>query len=396
MSGTPTVWLVARREIDERLRSRYIRIVTALSVVLVVAVIVAPSLFHKAAKPATVGLLYPSAQALAPELQRAAIASGVKVRLSDLMSASVAQAQLRQKTLDVALMVTSGQAVAEVRQDIDPTLRAVLQAVVSEEHLRESLAANGLSPTAVAQALTPTPLSVAVLQPAPPDQAAHALAAIIAGVLLYMTIMLYGQAVATGVAQEKTSRTAEVLLAVVRPSRLLAGKVLGIGLVGFAQIGLTVAAGLIANAAVQRAQIPSTVWVLLPSILLWFLLGFTLYAFACAAAGALVARQEELAFVTMPITMLLVVSFLLTYVAVGSPGALWLTVLSFVPPMAPVLMPVRIALTHVPVWQIALSVALTIAAAVLVAATAARIYSFALVRGGAKLSWGEALRLSRP
>jgi ABC-2 type transport system permease protein len=64
--------------------------------------------------------------------------------------------------------------------------------------------------------------------------------------------------------------------------------------------------------------------------------------------------------------------------------------------MAPVLMPVRIALTHVPVWQIALSVALTIAAAVLVAATAARIYSFALVRGGAKLSWGEALRLSRP
>ena len=395
MSGTSTVWLVARREIDERLRSRSIRIVTALSVVLVVAVIVAPSLFHKPAKPAQVALLYPSAQALAPELQRAANASGVRVHLVDLMSGPAARAQLRQKTLDVALIVSSGRAAAEVRQDIDPTLRAVIQAVVSEEHLRESLTAKGLSPAAVAQVLTPTPLTVTALQPAPPDQSAHALAGVVAGLLLYLTIAMYGQAVAQGVAQEKTSRTAEVLLAVVRPSRLLAGKVLGIGLVGFVQIGATVGAGLIANTLVKRAEIPSTVWVLLPMILLWFLLGFALYAFACAAAGALVARQEEIGFVTMPILMILAISFLLMYVAIATPSAWWLTVVSFVPPMAPVLMPVRIALVHVPAWQVALSAALTLGAAGLVAATAARIYSFALVRGGAKLSWGEALRLSR-
>ena len=395
MSGTPTVWLVARREIDERLRSRYIRIMTALSVALVVAVIVAPSLFHKPAKPATVALLGPSTQALAPALQHAASAAGVKVRVSDLASESVARAQIRDKSLDVALGVSDGQELAVVRQDLDPTLRAVLQAVVSEGHLRASLAAHGVSPAAVAQALTPAPLVVVTLQPSPPDQTAHALAAIVAGILLYMSILLYGQAVAQGVAQEKTSRTAEVLLAVVRPSRLLTGKVLGIGLVGFVQIGLTVAAGLIANAVVNRTEIPSTVWVLLPSVLLWFLLGFTLYAFACAAAGALVARQEEIGFVTMPISMFLVGTFLLTYVAVGTPDALWLTVLSFVPPMAPVLMPVRIALTHVPVWQVVLSAALTLAGAAVVAVTAARIYSLALVRSGAKLSWGQALRLSR-
>lgn len=97
----------------------------------------------------------------------------------------------------------------------------------------------------------------------------------------------------------------------------------------------------------------------------------------------------------MPILMFLVISFLLMYVAVATPSAWWLTVVSFVPPMAPVLMPVRIALVHVPAWQVALSAALTLGAAGLVAAMAARIYSFALVRGGAKLSWGEALRLSR-
>ncbi len=395
MSGTSSVWLVARREIDERLRSRTIRIVTAISVVLVLAVIVAPSLFHKPAKPTPVGLVGTSTQALAPALQRAASAAGVKVRLVDLPSVAGAQTDVRSKVLDVALVVSGDRATAQVRQDLDPTLRALLQAVVSETHLRAALVASGLAPSAVSRALTPAPLTVVALNPAPADQTAHSLAAVIAGLLLYMSIAMYGQAVAQGVAQEKTSRTAEVLLAVVRPSRLLAGKVLGIGLVGFVQIGVTVGAGLVANALVKRAEIPSTIWVLLPMVLLWFLLGFALYAFACAAAGALVARQEEIGFVTMPILMILMISFLLMYVAIATPGAWWLTVVSFVPPMAPVLMPVRIALVHVPAWQVALSAALTLAAAVLVAATAARIYSFALVRGGAKLSWGEALRLSR-
>ena len=396
MSGTPSFWLVARREIDERLHSRTIRIVTALSVVLVVAAIVAPALFHKPPKPEAVGLVGPTAQALGPALQHAAGAAGVHVRLADLANASVARARLQQKTLDVVLGVSDGRALAQVRQTLDATSRALLQAVVSEAHLQSALAASGLSPAATARVLAPTPLTVVALEPTPADQSAHALAAVVTGLLLYLTIAMYGQAVAQGVAQEKTSRTAEVLLAIVRPSRLLAGKVLGIGLVGFAQIGLAVGAGLIANVLVKRAEIPSTVWLLLPMVLLWFLLGFALYAFACAAAGALVARQEEIGFVTMPILMILVLSFLLMYVAIATPSAWWLTAVSFVPPMAPVLMPVRMALVHVPAWQVALSAALTLAAAGLVAALAARIYSFALVRGGARLSWGEALRLSRP
>jgi ABC-2 type transport system permease protein len=361
----------------------------------VVAVIVVPSIVHTPAKPTPVGLVGASTQTLAAALQRAASAAGVKLRLVDVSSAAAARTDVRAKTLDIALVVSGDRATAQVRQDLDSTLRAVLQAVVSEAHLRSALAASGLSPSAVGRALTPAPLAVVALNPAPPDQTAHSLAAVIAGLLLYMSIAMYGNAVAQGVAQEKTSRTAEVLLAIVRPSRLLTGKVLGIGLVGFVQIGVTVGAGLVANAAVQRAEIPSTAWVLLPMVLLWFLLGFALYAFACAAAGALVARQEEIGFVTMPILMILVISFLLMYVAIATPSATWLTVVSFVPPMAPVLMPVRIALVHVPIWQVALSAALTLATGLLVAATAARIYSFALVRGGARLSWGEALRLSR-
>ena len=106
-----------------------------------------------------------------------------------------------------------------------------------------------------------------------------------------------------------------------RPSHLLAGKVVGIGVCGVGQLAIAVVADLLANAAVQSAVIPSTVWVLLPAMLLWFVLGYALYAFAFAAAGALVARQEEVQFVSLPIGMPIIGGWLLTYAAIAAPGA---------------------------------------------------------------------------
>jgi ABC-2 type transport system permease protein len=210
---------------------------------------------------------------------------------------------------------------------------------------------------------------------------------------LYISLMLYGGAVATGVAQEKTSRMAEVLLAAVRPSQLLTGKVLGIGLTGMGQLAIAVIAGLVANAAVQSANIPSIVWALLPAMLLWFVLGYALYAFAYAAAGALVGRQEEVGFVGLPLSFPIIGGFLLVYAAIASPYAWWIQLLSFLPPLAPILMPARLALGSVAWWEMPVAVLLTLLAVYGMARLAARIYAPALVHGGARLSWGAALRL---
>jgi ABC-2 type transport system permease protein len=210
---------------------------------------------------------------------------------------------------------------------------------------------------------------------------------------LYLSLGIYGAAVASGVAQEKTSRVAEVLLAAVRPSQLLAGKVVGIGVCGVGQLAIAVVAGLIANAAVQSAVIPATVWVLLPAILLWFVLGYALYAFAFAAAGALVARQEEVQFVTLPIGMPIIGGFLLTYAAIAAPSAWWVRLLSFLPPLAPILMPARLALGGVAAWEMPVDVLIMVVAVYGMVRLAARIYAPALVRGGARLSWSAALRL---
>jgi ABC-2 type transport system permease protein len=127
--------------------------------------------------------------------------------------------------------------------------------------------------------------------------------------------------------------------------------------------------------------------------LTWFALGYAFYAFAYAMAGTLVGRQEDVQFVSLPITLPIVAGFLLTYVAIATPDAWWIRLLSFLPPWAPILMPARLALGSVAAWEMPLAVLIMLAAIYGMARLAARIYAPALVRSGARLSWRAALRL---
>jgi len=316
------------------------------------------------------------------------------VRVSDA-SAAAARSRLLAGRLDVAVSLRAGRATAEVKRSLDGTTRALLQSALDELHLRAGLAAAHIPLAAVLPALTPVAVRTKAISPPPREQAARAVAAIAAGLLMYIVLALYGSAVASGVAQEKTSRTAELLLATMRSRDLLAGKVLGIGVVGLGQLTVAALAGLVANAVIHSASIPGSVWALLPAFLVYFLLGFMLYAFAFAAAGALVARQEELQFIAMPFGLVLLLAYLLVYAAIGSPDATWLRIVSWVPPLTATLMPARIALGHVALWEYPLEALLMLGSLLLVSRVAARVYARALVQGGARVRWGEALRRAR-
>ena len=244
----------------------------------------------------------------------------------------------------------------------------------------------------MAAAQQPEAISTVTIQPMHSDLAGRRIAALAAGILLYVSVGIFGSAVASGVAQEKTSRTAEVLLAAVTPSELMTGKVIGIGVVGVGQMAVTVGAALIANALAQSSLVPSEVWVLLPAILLWFTLGYLLYAFGFAAAGAMVARQEEVQSVSAPFTIFLIGGFLLTYALIASRDASWVRIVSYLPPLMPVMMPARLALGHVAIWEMPLAVLIMLASIYGMARLAGRIYATSLVRGGPRLSWMAALR----
>jgi ABC-2 type transport system permease protein len=264
---------------------------------------------------------------------------------------------------------------------------------LASAHARAVFGAAGVPPAVVRAARTPVPLTAVAIEPPPSHQAARDVAAIAAGLFLYVILAIYGGAVATGVAQEKTSRTAEVLISAVRPEELLAGKVIGIGAAGLGQLAIPVAAGLVANAIQHSAKIPSEIWFLLPSILVFFVLGYALYALAYAAAGATVARQEEVQFSTAPLGFPLLAGYLLVYELIGDPHSAPVRVLSFVPPFTPSLMPARIAVGAVDWWEVLLAVLIMLASIYGMVQLATRVYKATLVRSGPRLTWREALRV---
>lgn len=392
MKGTATVRLIAGREIRERLEGRFLRVMTVITALLVVAGIIIPALVHSN-KESKLGLVGPAVHSLAAPLQRAAHAARLNVAVLSVADDARARALLRSGGLDAALSLSGARARLEAKQSVPGDITALVSTTLNAQHVRSALARAGVPAAAVTSALTPVKLSAVAIQPPRSHEAARNLAAFAVGLLMYLSLVIYGAAVAQGVAQEKTTRTAEVLLSAVRPGELLAGKVAGIGVVGMGQLAVAAGAGLIANAAVHSTKIPGVVWVLIPAFLVYFIAGFALYAFLFAAAGALVARQEEVQFVTMPFSIVLVGGYLLVYAVIGSPDATWIHVLAFVPLLTPQLAPALIAVGHIPVWEIMAQAAILLGSIYLTVRVASRIYAAALVRGGARLPWKAALRL---
>ncbi len=384
--------LIAEREVRERVGGRVTRIMTVATALLVVAGIAIPGLIKPSTSATKIGLIGHPAQALAPTLERTAKTARTRVTVSDVADFAAARTLLEAGGLDVAVELGAESATIGVKRSLAAETRAVIAGAVDESHLRSTLAKAGVPLAKVLPALTPVPLTTVVLQPQPVDRTARYVAAIFAGLLMYVAISVYGAAVATGVAQEKTSRTAEVLLSAVRPQQLLVGKVVGIGLVGLGQLAIAVVAGLLTNAALHSAKIPGSVWGLMPAFLAFFVAGFALYAFALAATGALVARQEEVQSATFPLVLPLLIGYLITYAAIGSPNATWLRVISFLPPLTPTLMPARIALGHVDWWEYPLVAAIMSGSIYAIVRIASAVYAGALLRGGERLTWRAALR----
>ncbi len=224
--------------------------------------------------------------------------------------------------------------------------------------------------------------------------------------LLYMSILLYGQAIMRGVMEEKQSRVAEVIVSSVRPDALLAGKILGVGGVAFTQITVWVLAGWLM--ATFRAPIfaamglPATP-MRLPELsltfglllLLLFALGFIFYSALFAAVGSMVNTDQEAQQAATPLMMLVIFAALFIQPVLFNPsGALaqWVSLLPF---SAPILMPVRLATVQVPwVEIIACLVILALSCAIAVW-LAARIYRVGLLMYGKKPTLREVARWVR-
>jgi ABC-2 type transport system permease protein len=229
------------------------------------------------------------------------------------------------------------------------------------------------------------------LIPASPGNQAIRAIVVLGTIILYLSLVAYGGWVTSGVLEEKSSRVVEVILSAVRPRELLAGKVIGIGLLGLGQFAAVAVAGTIAAIAVGRHLPPSTPWAI-ALIVGWFFLGYAFYCCAFAAAGAASSRQAEAPTVAGPLTLLILLGYLASLAIQSNPDGVLARITPFVPPLAPMAMPARMLLGHAAPWELPASAAVTLAATYGLVRLAGRAYSGTILRFGSRVSLREALR----
>lgn len=234
--------------------------------------------------------------------------------------------------------------------------------------------------------------------------------------LLYMMIVLYGQTILRGVLEEKTTRVAEVVVSSVSTDTLLAGKVLGVGLVAITQVvawvGLSGAmlfylgpllsnklgANAGAAAASARGLPTDAITAALPTlgtsacILAYFVLGFIFYSALFAAVGAMVSSQEDVQQASMPVMILLISSVIFMQPILLNPGSPLSRVMSLIPFSAPILMPLRMSLVAVPWYEVTASLGGVALACVVAIWISARIYRVGLLMYGKRPSFAELAR----
>lgn len=301
----------------------------------------------------------------------------------------------------------------------------IITNVVRQQVLAQRLQADGLDPARV-NALTSTKLDLQTTKIGDNGREkgsgiSNVIFGYIVALLLYMMIVLYGQTILRGVLEEKTTRVAEVVVSSVSTDTLLAGKILGVGLVAITQVvawvALTFALAVYGlpiltkgmtpdvavDASTKAAQGTGAASMLagaLPSIslgtglalLAFFVLGFIFYSSLFAAIGSMVNSQEDVQQASMPVMLLLVSTVVFMTPIMTNPGSSLARTMSLLPFSAPILMPLRMTLVPVPWYELLGSILGVVIACLVAIWLSARIYRVGLLMYGKRPTFGELAR----
>ncbi|MDH3295312.1 MAG: ABC transporter permease [Acidimicrobiia bacterium] len=391
MSSVRQIWEIARRDFLQRAKSRVFLISTVAIVFLVLSV--GPLLASATSDdpPQEVGVVGDSREGFEEAARAAAAGFDLEVRFTRLASIEAGEAALENG--DVRVVLTADQELVW-REEPSRVLTAVLSAAVHSVERNDTIAELGLTPTEAAALLSPPPLTSRSLEVPDPAAEPRRITAMVGSILLYAAILMFGQFVMLGVLEEKSNRVVEVVLSRVQPHQILVGKVLGIGLLGLAQlvilsVSVVFMLNLISINGVNLAGIGVGMFAW---IVFWFILGYAFFSVLYATMGALVSRQEDAQSVGLIPVLLMLPGYFFSLIASSDPEVLTVRVLSLIPPMSTMVMPIRASVTEVPVWEIALSILLIVVASYGMIRLGGRVYRGAVLQIGAKVRIRDAWR----
>ncbi len=223
------------------------------------------------------------------------------------------------------------------------------------------------------------------------------IASFIIGLMIYITLAIYGQTILAAVVEEKETRIAEILFSSARPFELMMGKLVGVGLAGLTQLGIWVTSALVlvgfslaqVSAAGMNISIPNISPLMVVLFFVYFLLGFFIYASIFALIGSMVTTMQEGGQFSFPPIMLLLVGFYFSFAVIRDPNSQLSFWVSIAPFFAPITMPVRILAETPPYWQIALSIFINAATIAGLVWLASRVYRVGMLMYGKRATIPE-------
>ena len=427
-------WAVFKREFTEQVRTKTFIVGTLFGPVAILALMFLPMLFIKAGGGGerTVVIVDATGTGLGEEVSamlavpvlaqtnaEMPVGPGVyhtEVRVQDADGWQGTRSQLEQEveagTIDGYLYLppdVEGDAEAlYVGKTIGIVTEAEIRRAVQTPIQRRRLAAAGIDEAVVQQAMRPVSVTSRKFGQAEDDTATPESLFVFAQIIafsIYITVILYGQAVLRGVMEEKRDKIVEVVLSSMRASKLMMGKIFGIGSAGLVQMAIWTLFGILAmtyGADMMRERgmavggaIPDLGPMVAIAFLIFFFGGFLFYSSLFAAVGAVATTDQEaqqLSFIPM---LPLIIGFMTMFSGLADPENAVFRWASIIPFPSPMVMPVRAAMTDVPLLEFALSVGLLILTVALTTWVAAKIYSIGILATGKRPTMGEVWRWIR-
>lgn len=411
------LWAVIRREYLERVRTKGFVIGTVLGPLIMGAMMIVPLLVMRSGSKQLRVAVLDGTGTLRPAVENALRAARFDDRLRfDVQPGAGGDPGLREAALKKAVLeggldgylelpadaVAKGTASyfgrnVSNRIDLRTMERAVSGVVVGIR-----LAGAGLDPGKVKDLTRELDLKTIRLSETGEreDQGAAMIFSIILLMILYVSILMWGQMVMTSVIEEKTSRVVEVMASGVSSTTLLAGKLFGVGAAGLTQFlvwSLSLFAFSMAGASpvLGSVSMPEITPLMLVSFVLFFLLGFLFYASLYAAIGAAVNTVQEAQNLVWPVMLPYILGMVFFTVVLEAPDGALAVTLSMIPGISPLIMFLRIVVLTPPWWQIALSIALLALAILGVMWASARVYRVGILMYGKKPTFPELVKWVR-
>lgn len=416
------VWVVLRREYLERVKTKGF-ILATLGVPLIIMGIMALSIFmgvQQERSEREMAVVDFTGGALAQDVAQGLEAVGYSVEIADPAASAELDQRIEDDDLEAYLVLddltaTDGTFVYRAKDSPGTMFSGLSRRIVVEAVLSARLDAAGdaagvrgllgggeieYEPVGLGDESDEAGASI--------DRDVSTAAGMVASILLYMTTLVYGTYVLRSVLDEKRNRVVEVVISSLSPWQLMLGKVLGVASMGLTQLGIWAAfLGLIAMVGLPLlvANVPgvdiSQILQVLPGpglvllFLLFFLLGYFLYASLFAAVGAMCNREEDAQQALFPVMMLLVIPFMIQMSTINGNRMAWVDWAALFPFFSPVLMYPRAVAGDVPVWMVALSLVLMAAAIAGMAWVAGRIYRVGILMQGKRPTLKELVRWVR-